>query len=161
MEYSFELLMASALRYIARRKRARSEIHHYLVKKTYDHPVNDALLLQVEERLQQLAYINDREFARSYIVDAKRLKKRGESRIIRELIAKGIDQETIGHAMEQVLDDTPELEEELLASELAGKWILKNKVDKQEEQKFLRRLMSRGISYEVARGAIDAVLKKD
>lgn len=155
-----EQLMARALGYIARRKRSKKELTVYL-EKLMGEGSDEGLRDQVISRLEYLKYINDEEYARAYSADARRLKKWGALRIKIELQSRGISDEIIQKALGIVAVDSPELSESQLASDLVEKSMKFHSLTPEYRVKVVRRLVSRGIPYDIAITAIDAWVKKD
>ena len=80
-----------ALKYIKTKLRARKEIEEYLSKKDY----NDFDIDYAVARLEQEKYIDERVYAKSYILDAINLKNIGPNKIVMELTNLGIDKNIV------------------------------------------------------------------
>lgn len=70
-----------ALKYIKAKLRTRKEIEEYLSKKDY----NDFDIDYVTSRLEQEKYLDEKVYAKSYILDAINLKNIGPNKIVMEL----------------------------------------------------------------------------
>lgn len=80
-----------ALKYIKTKLRTRKEIEEYLSKKDY----NDFDIDYATSRLEQEKYIDERVYAKSYILDAINLKNIGPNKIVMELTNLGIDKNIV------------------------------------------------------------------
>lgn len=80
-----------ALKYIKTKLRTRKEIEEYLSKKDY----NDFYIDYAVARLEQEKYIDERVYAKSYILDAINLKNIGPNKIVMELTNLGIDKNIV------------------------------------------------------------------
>lgn len=80
-----------ALKYIKAKLRTRKEIEEYLSKKDY----NDFDIDYVTSRLEQEKYLDERVYAKSYILDAINLKNIGPNKIVMELTNLGIDKNIV------------------------------------------------------------------
>lgn len=80
-----------ALKYIKTKLRTRKEIEEYLSKKDY----NDFDIDYAVARLEQEKYIDERVYAKSYILDAINLKNIGPNKIVMELTNLGIDKNIV------------------------------------------------------------------
>lgn len=80
-----------ALKYIKTKLRTRKEIEEYLFKKDY----NDFDIDYAVARLEQEKYIDERVYAKSYILDAINLKNIGPNKIVMELTNLGIDKNIV------------------------------------------------------------------
>ncbi len=70
--------------------------------------------------------INDKEYAKHLAKDLSNLKKFGRRRIVQELRSKGISGENIEYALEDIEDDTDELER-LVEKKLKGNFEKKSR----------------------------------
>ncbi len=100
---------------------------------------------RVIEMLKGYGYINDRDYAVSYINDSFKYKGWGKRRILSNLKAKGIKEEEAFNAL-----DEADLNEEEKAFELLKKRLKGNSTpDSKEKAKYYRFLLGRGFSYDV------------
>ena len=81
----------TALKYIKTKLRTKKEVKEYLLKKNY----NDSNIEYATRRLEQEKYIDERLYAKSYILDAINLKNIGPNMIIINLTTLGINKGTI------------------------------------------------------------------
>lgn len=121
--------LSTSYYYLAKRDYTKKEIYNKLLQKYWEkNPI-----VKVIKRLEEAGYIDDKEFAISYV----KTKKCGKKKIIYDLKLKGITSEVI----EEVLSFYEE-EDEL--EELSGAW---DKLGEKEEQKKIASLMRKGFSY--------------
>lgn len=78
-----------ALRYLSHRPRSRFELERYLRDRGYV----DAAVGAAIERLEELGYLDDREFAAAFARDRIRLRPRAAARIEAELRKRGVGRE--------------------------------------------------------------------
>ncbi len=81
----------TALKYIKTKLRTKKEVKEYLLKKNY----NDSNIEYATSRLEQEKYLDERLYAKSYILDAINLKNTGPNMIIINLTNLGINKDTI------------------------------------------------------------------
>ncbi|KAB2904598.1 MAG: RecX family transcriptional regulator [Anaerolineae bacterium] len=84
-----------ALGFLSYRIRSSSELRDYLRRKRYD----DTLIEEVIGRLTELNYLNDLEFARTWVRNREEFHPRGASALRYELRQKGISSEIIDEAL--------------------------------------------------------------
>jgi regulatory protein len=90
--------MAIALRRLNAQQRTRSELAKTLREKGIPSPVSESVL----ERLSEMGYVNDAEFAQLWVRSRFRSRGLAPSVLRRELIAKGVDRETIEDALADI-----------------------------------------------------------
>ena len=119
-----------ALKYIKTKLRTRKEIEEYLSKKDY----NDFDIDYAVARLEQEKYIDERVYAKSYILDAINLKNIGPNKIVMELTNLGIDKNIV---LDELSIFTNYIEEEKIYKYIEksiknnhnkSSYILKNKI---------------------------------
>lgn len=81
----------TALKYINIKLRTKKEVKEYLLKKNY----NDSNIEYATSRLEQEKYLDERVYAKSYILDAINLKNIGPNKIVMELTNLGIDKNIV------------------------------------------------------------------
>lgn len=81
----------TALKYINIKLRTKKEVKEYLLKKDY----NDLNIEYATSRLEQEKYLDERLYAKSYILDAINLKNIGPNKIVMELTNLGIDKNIV------------------------------------------------------------------
>lgn len=108
----------AALRLLAHRARARRELERRLVRKDFP----GRLVREVADELEERGYLDDRAFARAWIVDRLRLRPRGRLALKAELRRKGVDGSVIDQALDQAFA-SQEVSERKIALELARTWV--------------------------------------
>ena len=90
----------AALRALARRAHARHDLERRLVKKQHPRAAVDTAL----ERLAARGLLDDRRFAERYAA-LRAVRGRGPARLIRDLLAQGVERRTAEDAVRHALDD--------------------------------------------------------
>ncbi|WHH59401.1 RecX family transcriptional regulator [Petroclostridium sp. X23] len=106
----------AAVKYSVYKRRTAFE----MIKKLEQQGFDDFVIERVIGQLQQLGYIDDREYACRFIKDARNLKKFGEHRIYLELQRKGIDEKTIYDELNKAQLDDREVLEPLIRKKIAS-----------------------------------------
>ena len=136
----------AAVRYLSYRQRTQQEMTRYLTQKEYP----DEVVTTTLERLLEYRYLDDEEFARSWLSDRTRLRPRSARALRYELRQKGVAND--------ILDDVlQELDEEEAA------WnAVQSKLDRWRaldewpfQQKVSAFLGRRGFGYDVVRSVIE------
>ena len=140
-----------ALNLISYRKRSEMEILNALDKKGF----NKEYITYTIDYLKENKYINDEDFAKSFIADKQNLNKYGPNKIKYELYKKGISKEIVELSL--IADDELEYE---MALELALKKI-ETYVD-QDRNNIYRKLggmlQRKGYSYDIIIRVLDFLL---
>lgn len=103
-----------ALKLLNFKMRTTEEIRKRMREKEY----TDDIIDETIDYLNYLNYLDDEDYARKFVSDKSNLKNMGKERIKRELYMKGVDNETISNAIEDIVDDDEEYEK---AKEIAIK----------------------------------------
>jgi len=90
----------AALRALARRAHARRDLQRRLVRKQHPPRAVDAAL----ERLAARGLLDDRRFAEQYAA-LRATRGKGPVRLIKDLLAQGVERRTAEEAVRQALDD--------------------------------------------------------
>lgn len=133
-----------ALTHVSATAKTEKEIRAFLAKKGYLPAVCD----YVVEKMQGYNFINDDEYAKSYVAHAG--TKKGGRLIKMELKAKGISDEDV----ESALLSLDELSQERAALAVVQKYMRGKTADKETLAKAFRHLMGKGYDYEIARRAL-------
>lgn len=155
----YELLVNAALRFISFRARSRKEILDFLTKKLNQrHTVAPLVLDAVMERLTELGYINDNEFALWWVGTRTGRKPKGARSIRMELIQKGVDSGIVDHAIGLLLQG--DKSENTLAHGIAVKKAeALGKYPKIiQKQKLAAFLLRRGFSSDAVWSVVDDVM---
>ena len=133
-----------ALTHVSATAKTEKEIRAFLAKKGYLPAVCD----YVVEKMQGYNFINDDEYAKSYVAHAG--AKKGGRLIKMELKAKGISDEDV----ESALLSLDESSQERAALAVVQKYMRGKTADKETLAKAFRHLMGKGYDYEIARRAL-------
>ena len=141
-----------ALGYLGFRARTQQEMEKYLVEKEYPEVVVQATV----ERLLENQYLNDEDFARSWLRDRARIRPKGAKALRYELRQKGIENEIIDMVLEEVDEED-------------GAWIaVQPKLQRWttlEEHEFRQKVTGflgrRGFGYDAIRRVIERVKEKE
>src|SRR5215204_235370 len=141
-----------AYRLLAVRPRSEHEVRERLVRRGLPHDI----IVHTLQRLRELGYVNDADFARFWVESRSGANPRGRFVVQRELRAKGVEQETAENAMEA-------LTEERSARKAAEKKV--RSLRGLEYADFRTRLsgylVRRGFSYEVVRATVNDLWKRE
>lgn len=144
----------NALNLISYRQRSIKEIRQNLTMKGYE----DIYIEKAIEYCKGQNYLNDEDFADSFIKDKQNLNKYGSKRIKYELINKGVSKNVI----EKVLQIDPE-DEYCTALELAEKRM--NSYNGQDRNSIYRKLggflQRKGYPFDIVKKVLDEVLRND
>lgn len=145
-----------AVNYLARRMRTEKEIKDYLVQKEMDEPIINEVL----HKLADQKYINDEEFALSYVRTQKNTTDMGPDVIKIKLKEKGITQGIIQLA----LVEYPQSEQIEKATKMCEKFFQKNIKDSERilKQKAEQMLLRKGYPFAIIHIAMnEAEMDKD
>ena len=136
-----EVAYQIALHLLSYRTRTEAEVRAHLMKKGID----EGIIQSVLERLQRSALLDDQRFAQEWVENRNEYRPRGRRALAYELRQKGVPDETIQAALEQ-------LDEEELAYQAAQKKA--RQLKQMEWQEFKQRMYAflarRGFSYETS-----------
>lgn len=146
--------MDAALTYLSARARTVREVERHLDEQNY----GEFEVQQVVDRLIELGYLNDEEYARSFINSRLASKPVSRRKLYEQLAARELPTDLIKEALRDIPDDQ-EYENALTiarkyAAQLAG--LPPNEF----MMRLNRRIVSRGFSYEDARRAVETVLEE-
>jgi regulatory protein len=108
----------AALRLLAHRARSRKELAIRLRRKDFP----SRLIPPVLDELKERGWLDDEEFARSWIRDRLRLRPRGRRALLAELRKKGVESAVAQAALDEIFDD-PDHSERDIALSLAEAWL--------------------------------------
>lgn len=95
-----------AFRYLSYRDRSQSEMVKYLAKKDVSENIAQEVILYLNDR----NYINDERFALNWGKSRIENKQLGKHRLQQELREKGLHQETIAKALQELYSDVDEFQ---------------------------------------------------
>ena len=144
--YSFSL----ALKYLQRGLKTKKQVVDYLKKKGF----NLKIIYQTIDRLCELDYVNDVEYAKRYIETFA--SSAGKRLIEYKLMSKGVKKADIDLAYYDDVVDSKEA-----ALKIAEKKIRNKTADKLTLSKVFRYLIGKGFSYEDADYAISRLKEED
>ncbi len=148
----FELAFNKALRYLGYQARSTREVRRHLEK----HKISKRSIRNVLDKLTEYRYVDDLEYARSFVSNRKRTRPKAVFALRYELGQKGISDMII----DQVLDR--ENDHELAARALDGKWRQWKHLDPEKQKhKVFGFLRNRGFNYEHALSAWEQVKHRD
>lgn len=144
--YSFSL----AVKYLQRGLKTKRQVVDYLKKKGFA----DKTIFQTIDRLCELDYLNDVEYAKRYIETVS--SSAGQRLIAYKLMGKGVKKIDIELAVSDVVVDSKET-----ALKLAEKKLRNQTADKLTLSKVFRYLIGKGFTYEDAEYAISKIKGDD
>ena len=149
MESEKAVALDRAMTYLSRAPKTKREVARYLAQKGYLQGVIDFVL----EKLSSYRFVDDEEYAKSYVKMAK--NKKGARLIRAELLQKGADSEAVDRAMEGLGDQSES------ATAVAQKYLRGKEKCRENAAKAYRYLLSRGYDYDTAKSAVDGVWGDD
>ena len=151
-ERSYSYAMEKAVALLAMRPRTQQEIVKALSSNAYP----EQAIARVMARLDEAGYVNDTDFAEQW-ASSRSAKSMGARRIQMELRQKGVDSDTIAHALSN-LDADDMFSGALKAARKSA--VGKNLSDIKDRQKIMAALARRGYDYSTARQALDTLLNE-
>ena len=147
---TFEQVLSLAHVFLNRRERTEHELREHLLRRHASPKEVDAVLRELTEH----GYLDDARFARLFAEDKRDLNRWGRTRILRELIQRGISREVADLALdEELTTGTGELERAL--SVLTQRFPAPV-MTARDRERALGLLMRRGYEYELAVDALAA-----
>jgi regulatory protein len=148
--FEAEYILLEFLKY---RFRSKKEILRKLASKKISQPTIDALIAKYQEK----GFINDEDFAESYMLDLISHHPQGNYSITQKLKQKGISNEIIQRLSKKYLSG--ETEYEMAVRELSKRKIKYMKLELRERRnKALAFLQRKGFSYTCAKKCVDEIL---
>jgi regulatory protein len=141
MDTNYQKLVEYALRLISRKRYTEKELKDKLILKKKDKKT----ILKTIERLKELNYINDFEYARDFISDRLKFNPKGVKLLKLELKIKGVNEEIIKEALKKANINEFKYAFDLIERK---KKYLKKFNDTKKRQKIIWLLSSRGFSSE-------------
>ena len=134
-----------AMKLIGLRKRSVFEITERLKKKKFE----ENIIEEVLQELKSYKYLNDEQFAESYINDRMNFRPCGNFLIRKELKERGVEENIINKKIEELISEEKEIES---AKKLAEKKLktISNETDRIKiNQKVKSYLQSKGYSFDI------------
>jgi regulatory protein len=128
----------SALNLLSFRARTATELQRRLREKAFPEEVVQRCVAELVER----GLVDDSAFAETFVRDRVRLRPSGARRLVQELRVKGVDAETAGEAIREVLssEDVSELG---LARAAVARWARRSGEDREKARRRLYGFLSR------------------
>ncbi|MEP6924045.1 MAG: regulatory protein RecX [Pyrinomonadaceae bacterium] len=151
--------MQRAVTLLAAKPRSRGELRQRLLEKNW---TNAEIVESVLQKLEEYKFLNDEQFAHDFAASKLRQKPQGKRKLQQTLARKQLDKETVETALEQVFEETPEIE--LVAQAIEKRIRLKGiPANRDETKKFYDYLFRQGFSYglvsekmrEIAKDSVD------
>ena len=132
-----------ALSFVTKSKKTQKQVKEHLYSKGYTEQTVESVI----EKMKDYRFLDDGDYAETYARSYSKTK--GKKLIEIELKKKGVSEEDMSEAIENIGDQTES------AVSIAEKY-LKNKIkDKQNMLKCYKYLLSKGFEYDVAKSAIE------
>lgn len=140
-----------AVRFLAVRKRTEAEVRNHLLKKN----VPEVAIEEAIHKLYEYNYLDDEDYARSYVRTQMNTAGKGPELIRRELEQRGVKAPLIDMALEEY----PEEKQFEKAMELCEKMAAKNRRDSKQvmKQKMEQLLLRKGFSYDMISSVTEKV----
>jgi regulatory protein len=143
---NFREAKSIAVRYLSMKLRTEDEVK----TKLHDSGFDSECIEQVIEELKAIGYINDKLYAQKYVFDRSKLKPLSKKLMKRELLSKGISNDTA----DEVLDDWKVEDIDVARSLIKRKFGKYDLKDQNVLKKAYIFLMHRGFSYDTIKKAI-------
>lgn len=138
-----------ALGFISRSQKTKKQVADYLVRKGYTEKTIEVVL----DKMSAYKFVNDQNYANEYFRQTSKYK--GKRLIYSELKRKGISEEDMAEAMENVGDETES------AARVAEKYLRSKEKTRENAVKCYRYLLSKGFDYETAKRATDGIIENE
>ncbi len=144
-----------ALRYLGYQKRTRRQLSDYLGRKGFE----PEIIEETAARMEEYRFVNDREYAVSWVESRKRGQPAGRRKIECELKNKGISEEVLNDALSGYTEE----EEFRQALRLAEKYRKKhdNLPVRERMAKIGQALQRRGFDWETISRAVQSVTREE
>lgn len=144
--------MDAALSYLTARARTEGEMERYLSKQQF----GEVEVYDCIERLKELGYLNDRQFAADFIATRLNTKPVSRRKLREQLYSHKLEAEVIQEALEAVTDA---VEEENAAQVAAKFWRQFEGLEEYERKvRVIRRLLGRGYDLGLVRARVEAMI---
>lgn len=130
-----------AMNHLSATLKTRRQMSDFLSSKGYTQPVIDYVI----QKLESYGYIDDESYCRAYIDSAK---GKGKMALRAALIRRGADRDAIDKALSEREED----EDEVFA--VAQKYMRGKQPTRENMQKTMRYLVSRGYEYDLAKSTV-------
>jgi regulatory protein len=147
-------LKRAALNFVSYKPRTQMQVSRKLRTKGYTNDEIDIAL----KFLAEFNYIDDTNFANSYVKDYLARKPVSKNKLLQSMMAKGIPRDEALSALDDKLDDDSELENAISAGRKKIKTI-KATSRKEIHEKLYRYLAGQGYRFDIIRQATDELTK--
>ncbi len=145
-----------AFRLLGRRQHSIAELRLKLWNKDY----NKKLIDEIIEQLVASNYLNDKEFANTFIEEKLRAKKWSERRLKGELIKKGIKPDIISEVLGQKVSTIDNFNNAHIVAKKKYESLKKREFEPREiKNKLSTFLLSRGFDYETVKEVCEKIIK--
>ncbi len=151
---TFDRYYNLSLRYLSYRPRSEKEIKDYLEKKSTNTPaLTQEIIVQIIGKLKEYNFLNDLDFAKFWVEQRTKFKKKPIRVIEYELSQKGIDQDLIEEVLSKF--DAKDLDFEN-AKKLADKKMdfYRGLPEDKRREKVMSYLLRKGFNYEIVKKAL-------
>jgi regulatory protein len=155
-----------ALRLLGRRQHSESELKRKLSEltfaknygalgKNFDNMLIDEVIIE----LKKSNFLNDKEFADSFVEEKLKTKKWSQRRLQSELIKKGIKQDIISKVIAQKISGAVNYDNAFAVAIKKHESLKKRNLDRNEiKYKLSAFLLSRGFDYETIKGVCEKII---
>jgi regulatory protein len=142
----------AAAKLLSYRPRSTQEVRQRLLKKSF----NDVVVDTAIEKLQRVGYLDDRAFARFWLVVRNRFKPRGRRALSYELRDKGISDSIVIELLDEMVNESDG------AYEAAQKRVrsMRGKTQREFKHKIGAFLQRRGFGYEAVNHALNQLIQE-
>jgi len=155
----YEEELSKAKRYVymlfSRRMYSSKEIEGKLKRQGY----TDDIIKDVISEMEGYGYVDDKTFAEEWVQSRINSKPKGRLVLKRELVNKGIEEDTIDNILNETMSESVQRD---LALELARKKVKSYRNDDaiSAKRKLYAFLNRHGFSYDIIKGVMDEVMKE-
>jgi regulatory protein len=143
--------MDAALGYLSARARTVREVERYLDGQNY----GESEVQQTVERLQELGYLNDAEFAGEFVRTRLNTKPVSRYKLQEQLYSHELPRDIVEQALEAVDDDVEKQNAVLVARKYAEQ--MRTLSREERDRRLMQRMVGRGFSYDVSRLALETL----
>lgn len=140
-----------ALNFISRSQKTKKQVADYLESKGYLEKTIEAVL----DKMSAYKFVNDQNYAKDYAKSAS--KNKGKRLISLELKRKGVSDEDMGEALNDIDGET----ETEAATKIAEKYLKSKEKTRENAVKCYKYLLSKGFDYDTAKAAADKIIKDE
>lgn len=148
----------SAFRFLGNRNHSSFEIKQKLRKKGHSKEIIDKTILDLKRK----GFIEDRDFAESFVNSRITNKKDGIIKIRNDLIKKGVNSEIISEVLNQYVDAPIHIENAIILATNKYKYLKRKDLDYQKlKGRLFTYLKSKGFTSDIIFQAIDKIIREE